>query len=75
MGNVVYSKVLTQPNNPSRSRGCGIVEFETVQEAQLALQQLQNSELDGRQVKTDKNNFQHSISFHKRIDCLVVFEI
>ena len=34
----------------ARSKGCGIVEFETPDEAAAAIQQLHDSELGGRKV-------------------------
>lgn len=47
-GNVVFADVLTTANG--RSKGCGIVEYSTREEAQKAVQQLSNLELEGRQI-------------------------
>merc|ERR1719221_651683 len=47
-GNVVYSNVMKQDGG--RSQGCGIVEFETVKEARIAIRHLHDSELDGRLI-------------------------
>ena len=46
-GNVVYSDVMIDAAS-GRSKGCGIVEFETPEEALRAISQLSNSELHGR---------------------------
>ena len=46
-GNVVYADVLREQGS-KRSKGCGIVEFETVDEAVAAINTLHDSELDGR---------------------------
>lgn len=47
-GNVVFADVLTLPNG--RSKGCGIVEYSTREEAQKAVQKLSHLELDGREI-------------------------
>lgn len=47
-GNVVFADVLTTPNG--RSKGCGIVEYATHEEAQKAVEKLSNLELEGRQI-------------------------
>ncbi|KAF5100696.1 hypothetical protein DV451_002459 [Geotrichum candidum] len=47
-GNVVFADVLTTPNG--RSKGCGIVEYATREEAERAIEELNNVELDGRPV-------------------------
>jgi len=48
IGNVVYADVIRDPQDPSRSKGCGIVEFQKPEEALAAIQQLNSVELDGR---------------------------
>lgn len=48
-GNVVYADVLREPGS-DRSKGCGIVEFETPEEAARAIRDLHNTVIDGRQV-------------------------
>ena len=45
-GNVVRAEVMEEPNG--RSKGCGLVVFSTIAEAQEAINHLNNSELDGR---------------------------
>lgn len=46
-GNVVYAEVMTEANG--RSKGCGIVEFETAEEAEEA-KKLTDTELNGRGI-------------------------
>merc|ERR1711920_980985 len=48
-GNVIYSNVMKSQQD-GRSQGCGIVEFETVKEANKAIRHLHDSELDGRLI-------------------------
>jgi len=48
IGKVVYTNVMEE--FPGRSKGCGIVEFETAKEAAQAIKTLHDSELDGRQI-------------------------
>jgi len=48
VGNVIYADVLREDNG--RSKGCGIVEFETREEALGAIKALTNTELDGRPI-------------------------
>eukprot|EP00573_Skeletonema_grethae_P012205 CAMPEP_0201694680 /NCGR_PEP_ID=MMETSP0578-20130828/6854_1 /ASSEMBLY_ACC=CAM_ASM_000663 /TAXON_ID=267565 /ORGANISM="Skeletonema grethea, Strain CCMP 1804" /LENGTH=209 /DNA_ID=CAMNT_0048180385 /DNA_START=108 /DNA_END=737 /DNA_ORIENTATION=+ len=47
-GDVQYSKVLT--DRDGRSKGCGIVEFSTVEGAQDAIEKLTDTELKGRKI-------------------------
>ena len=47
-GNVVYANVMMEDDK--RSKGCGIVEFETVEEALKAIETLHDAELDGRRL-------------------------
>lgn len=47
-GNVVFADVLTTPNG--RSKGCGIVEYSTREEAEKAIEELNNVDFDGRPV-------------------------
>ncbi len=49
-GNVVYAEVMKMPDDPSKSKGCGIVEYETPQEAARAIRELADSELQGRPI-------------------------
>lgn len=43
-----FADVLQEPNG--RSKGCGIVEFEDANEAAAAIRELNDSDLDGRQI-------------------------
>jgi len=49
IGKVVYSNVLEE-SGTKRSKGCGIVEFETPAEAAKAIEELHDSELQGRPI-------------------------
>ena len=55
-GNVLYADVLSRPDG--RSKGCGIVEFETAEQSLKAISLLSNSELDGRfiNVREDRED-------------------
>jgi nucleolin len=48
-GTVVSAKVVTD-RNTQRSRGFGFVEMESASDAKNAIQALNNSELDGRNI-------------------------
>jgi len=48
-GNVVYANVMTE-DDTGRSKGCGIVEFESSEEAVYAIETLHDAELDGRRL-------------------------
>lgn len=60
VGNVRYADVLREAGPGSRSKGCGIVEFETPEEALAAIQQLNHTDLDGRQifVREDREDYE-----------------
>ncbi|KAL4541460.1 hypothetical protein Ndes2526B_g05987 [Nannochloris sp. 'desiccata'] len=60
VGTVKYADVLREGGPGSRSKGCGIVEFETPEEAAAAIQRLNHAELDGRQVfvREDREDFE-----------------
>eukprot|EP00184_Porphyridium_aerugineum_P004421 CAMPEP_0184706736 /NCGR_PEP_ID=MMETSP0313-20130426/36911_1 /TAXON_ID=2792 /ORGANISM="Porphyridium aerugineum, Strain SAG 1380-2" /LENGTH=265 /DNA_ID=CAMNT_0027168297 /DNA_START=226 /DNA_END=1023 /DNA_ORIENTATION=+ len=47
-GNVVHAEVFTDQNG--RSQGCGVVEFGSMDEAKIAIENLNNSSLDGRSI-------------------------
>jgi len=47
-GNVTYARIYV--DEFGQPKGCGIVEFSTVGEAQAAIRSLNNSELDGRSI-------------------------
>lgn len=47
-GNVVHSEVICEHNG--RSKGCGIVEYATAEEAQKAIETLTQTELKGRMI-------------------------
>jgi len=51
--NSVGARVLMCPEDPSRSRGMGFVDFDSVEEAQQAMKSMQGGTVDGRQVKLD----------------------
>ncbi|KAF5095420.1 hypothetical protein D0Z03_001836 [Geotrichum reessii] len=55
-GNVLFADVLTLPNG--KSKGCGIVEYSTREEAQKAINKLTNLDFDGREifVREDREN-------------------
>jgi len=48
-GNVVSAKVVTDRNS-GRSRGFGFVEMENAEDAQKAISELNESEMDGRKI-------------------------
>ncbi len=50
VGRVRFADVLREAGPGSRSKGCGIVEFETPEEAAEAIQQLNDTELGGRKI-------------------------
>ena len=56
-GEVIHTKILTEGPG-GRSKGCGIVEFESPEEAVAAIEQLNDSDLDGRpiQVALERND-------------------
>lgn len=54
VGNVLYTKIMQDERG--RSKGCGIVEFETVEEAQQAIAQMNNREIDGRTIFVREDN-------------------
>mmetsp|Transcript_13440 Transcript_13440/g.19381 ORF Transcript_13440/g.19381 Transcript_13440/m.19381 type:complete len:233 (+) Transcript_13440:690-1388(+) len=55
-GNVVHAEVFSEASG--RSAGCGIVEYESTDEAMHAINTMNNSMLDGRQVfvREDRDN-------------------
>jgi RNA recognition motif-containing protein len=60
VGTVRYADVLREGGPGSRSKGCGIVEFETAEEAARAIQELNHSEIDGRAifVREDREDYE-----------------
>jgi len=48
VGEVMHADVLTGPDG--RSKGCGLVEFSTPEEAQRAIAELNDTELMGRMI-------------------------
>eukprot|EP00729_Bicosta_minor_P000155 gene155-32869_t len=58
VGNVVHADVMT--GNDGRSRGCGVVEFDHCNGAVAAIEQLNDSELDGRPVfvREDREDYE-----------------
>ena len=51
IGEVISSRVITEKGMPSRSRGFGFVEMATAELAQQAVQQLNDQDLDGRNIR------------------------
>lgn len=50
VGPVQYADIMRDPNNNQRSKGCGIVEFQSADDALNAISQLSNSTLRGRHI-------------------------
>jgi len=57
-GNVVYADVFR--DSDGRSKGCGIVEFETPEDAAEAVKKLHDSKLDGRPIFVREDRENHS---------------
>jgi RNA recognition motif-containing protein len=53
VGPVLSARVVTD-RETGRSRGFGFVEFENVDDAKKAIEQLNNSDLDGRQITVNE---------------------
>ena len=49
-GDVVHTKILTEGGPGGRSKGCGIVEMSTIDEAARAVEMLSDTNLDGRNI-------------------------
>ena len=49
-GEVVHTKILTEGGPGGRSKGCGIVEMATIDEAARAVEMLSDTNLDGRNL-------------------------
>lgn len=60
IGAVKFADVLREGGPGTRSKGCGIVEFETAEEAASAIEQLNHTQLDGRQIfiREDREDFE-----------------
>ncbi|KAL4458907.1 hypothetical protein ABPG75_013772 [Micractinium tetrahymenae] len=60
VGRVRFADVLREAGPGSRSKGCGIIEFESPDEAAAAIQQLNDSELGGRKIwiREDREDFE-----------------
>ena len=54
IGEVVSAKVITDADS-GRSKGFGFVEMSTSDEAKKAIEQLDNTELDGRSIKVNES--------------------
>ncbi|MCX6112860.1 MAG: RNA-binding protein [Proteobacteria bacterium] len=52
-GEVVSAKVITDADS-GRSKGFGFIEMSTAEEAQKAIEQLNDKELDGRNIKVNE---------------------
>lgn len=51
-GNVLSSRIITDKNT-GRSKGFGFIEMETEDEANAAIQALDNGEIDGRSIRVN----------------------
>lgn len=60
VGTVRYADILREGGPGSRSKGCGIVEYDTAEEAAKAIQELNNTEIGGRNifVREDREDFE-----------------
>jgi len=60
VGTVRYADVMREAGPGSRSKGCGIVEFETAEEAAAAIQTLNHTDLGSRQifVREDREDYE-----------------
>lgn len=60
IGPVKYADVLREAGPGSRSKGCGVVEYSTPEEAAASIQQLNHSELNGRTifVREDREDYE-----------------
>lgn len=60
IGPVKYADVLREAGPGSRSKGCGVVEYSTPEEAAASIQKLNHSELSGRTifVREDREDFE-----------------
>lgn len=54
IGEVVSAKVITDADS-GRSKGFGFVEMSSADEAKKAIEQLDNTELDGRNIKVNES--------------------
>jgi len=63
-GKVVYADVMTEDGG--RSKGCGVVEFETADEAQRAIDELHDAELDGRRLAVREDREEKPFAAGKR---------
>jgi len=52
-GEVISAKVITDADS-GRSKGFGFVEMSTAEEAKKAIEQFDNTELDGRNIKVNE---------------------
>eukprot|EP00127_Corallochytrium_limacisporum_P001181 Clim_evm16s44 gene=Clim_evmTU16s44 len=69
VGNVTYATVLQSPDG--RSRGCGIVEYETIEEAKTAILQMTDTELSGRKIFVRKDREAQDPSDTSAVDCQI----
>jgi hypothetical protein len=49
-GEVIYCDIMPEPGNASLSKGCGLVEYSSAEEAQTAIDTLTETELNGRNI-------------------------
>lgn len=68
VGTVVYADVLREAGPGSRSKGCGIVEFETPEQAAAAIQTLNHTDLDERQIFVREDREDSELKPHLQAD-------
>ena len=49
-GEVIYCDIIPEPDNASFSKGCGLVEFSSAEEAETAIETLTDTDLKGRSI-------------------------
>ena len=62
-GEVIYCDIMAEPGDESRSKGCGLVEFETAEAAQAAIDTLTDMDLKGRNIFVREDREDMSIGF------------
>lgn len=62
-GEVIHADVLEEGNS-GRSKGCGVVEFASIEDANRAIQQLNNTELKGRLIFVREDREREGVTSH-----------